>query len=528
MKVYKRRIISLLTITILLLALLVFSGSGFASDDNDKFGGTLRYAVYNEPAHIDGQITTSGLVNIFAQHIYEALFAVNSKYQPVPHLAENYEVENEGKLIVIHLREGVLFHNGKEMTSEDVVASLNRWGEYSGYGKNFYGYLEKIESVDKYTVNLHFKEPYGPWAFILAAGKSWILPKEIMENADGKPIAKENYIGTGPYKFVGWESPRYILLERFGEYVARDEEPDYYAGRRVAYFDKIRFVPVGDAVTRVNAVLAGEYDYADKIPGNFYTQLEGDTRIVNLVASVPQTYKIHINTKEGIFKDNYKLRQAILAALDMGPILSMGLGADDLWKLECSLTMAESSMFYSKAGCEKYDQGDSEKAKRLAEEAGYKGEKIVFMVVKDHPIIYNCSQVISNQLSAAGFNIDSQIFDRATHNYRRGDPELWNMFFTGSPFYPEPTLNGYLMPDYYGWWNTDKQQELLNQLINTIDPEERVVIWNKIQALVYEEVPIILIGGGSHYNITSPKLQAIDGKVDENVPFPFFWNKWFK
>ena len=78
------------------------------------------------------------------------------------------DVRDGGKLIVIQLRQGVPFHNGKEMTSADVVASLNRWGKSGARGPVLFAKVEKVEADGTYGVKILFKEPFAPWATLLA------------------------------------------------------------------------------------------------------------------------------------------------------------------------------------------------------------------------------------------------------------------------------------------------------------------------------------------------------------------------
>ena len=102
----------------------------------------------------------------------------------------------------------------------------------------------------------------------------------MVEKATKEPIPRSGYIGTGPYQFIEWNEGRFILLKRFDKYVSRDEKPDGYVGKRVAYFDEIRFIPVPDSQTRLNGVMAGDYDFAEHIPGDLYDSLKQDPSVV--------------------------------------------------------------------------------------------------------------------------------------------------------------------------------------------------------------------------------------------------------
>jgi peptide/nickel transport system substrate-binding protein len=515
--------------TLILSTLLLSSGQAVAEM---KFGGVLRYAVIDSPPTLDQHAVTSDLSTTIAQHWSEGLYAYNAMYEPAPLLARSDEVQDNGKLVIINLRKGVPFHNGKEMTSEDVVASLKRWGEYGVRGPIVFKHVDRLEADGKYTVRIYFKEVFSPWKSLFACinGGPVIYPKEVVENATKEPIPRSGYIGTGPYKFIEWKEGRYVLLKRFDKYVAGDKAPDGYVGQRVAYFDEIRFIPVPDSQTRVNGVMAGDYDYAERIPGDLYEGLKQDSTVSVALNQGAMFGELFFNSKEGIFspsspvQDPWKLRQALMTALDMEPVMQASAGPKDLWRLNGSI-MPKGAFFYSEAGIDKYSQGNTEKAIQLAKEAGYKGEKIVYMTTTSYDFIYHDSVVIESQLKKAGFNIDFQIYDWATLVSRRVQPKLWDLFQTGHGFVPDPILYTFMSDAYPGWWTTEKKTRLTNEFTKAIDPQKRKEIWDQIQALMYVEVPICKTGDQFFYDIYSPKMQGIG---DSQLIWPKFWGVSFK
>lgn len=510
-----------------MLTLLVFNVIGISAD-NPEFGGIFRYAMIDNPPSLDVQVVTSDLSSAIAHHFFEGLYTFNANYEPVPHLVNSAEVSEDGKLITFQLRKGVLFHNGKEMTSEDVIASLDRWGQFGARGPLLYSYIDKIEPVDKYTFKMYFKEPYAPWQNLLAwsmNGGPSILPKEIIEKAGAEPIGPDGYIGTGPYKFVEWRDGREIILKRFDDYVGRSEPADGYAGERIAYFDELQFFPVTDVATRVNGVKAGDYDYAERMLGDFYSELDRDPNINVIIRSGAKAGMMFFNSKSGIMKDNFKLRQAIQASLDMVPALQAAYGPEELWENNGSL-MPTGTPFYSEEGIENYSKHDIEKAKKLAEEAGYKGEPIRFMATTSYQYHYDACVVLVQQLESAGFNIDLQIYDWATLVSRRSDPELWDIFYTTHGFAPDPILYTFMSEAYPGWWTTEKRLKLTDEFVKTLDFKERYKVWEQIQSLVFEEVPIVKVGDSLDFDISTKEIGGIVEVT--TLLFPHFWNAWFK
>ncbi|MCB1809593.1 MAG: ABC transporter substrate-binding protein, partial [Candidatus Competibacteraceae bacterium] len=178
--------------------------------------------------------------------------------------------------------------------------------------------------------------------------------------------------------------------------------------------------------------------------------------------------------------------------------------------------------WYTDAGTENYPQkGDPEKAKQMAAEAGYTGEPINFMVSSSYPLHYDTGQVFERQLKAAGFNIEFQVYDWATLVERRAKPELWDIFETTHGMVPDPILYTFMNDNYPGWWVSPEKEPLEAALAGTVDPAARKQIWNDIQALIYQQVPVIKPGDVFVYDIASPALQGLPPQVELN--WPRFW-----
>jgi len=501
-----------------LLVLVAASGVSAAT--------TLRYATIAEPPSLDQQVLTSDQATTIAQHIFEGLYTFNKSYDPVPMLVDKENISADGKTITLTLRQGVKFHNGKEMTSADVLASLNRWGVYGVRGPVLYAHIERVEASSKYVVRLVFKDVFAPWKSLLAFinGGPVIYPKEVAETATKQPILENQYIGTGPYKFIERNPGRYILLEKFADYVSRTDAPDGYAGKRTAIFDRIQFIPVTDVGTRVNGVKAGDYDYAEQISGDLYDMLSADPSIVTVVNEGVMMPLMFFNSANGPMKGNAKLRLAILAALDSTAALQVAVGPKNLWSANGSF-MPKGTSWYSQAGLEVYNQKKPALAKSLAAEAGYKGEKITFMVSSSYKIHNDIGLVFTKQLKDAGFNIDLQIYDWATLVSKRGDPKQWDMFFTTHGFVPDPILFSFMSDAYPGWWATPEKQALAQDFTSTLDDKPRRDAWTQVQKLIYQQVPVMKVGDYFMYDIYSPRMQSFG---ESQLIWPKFWNVSFK
>ena len=207
---------------LLMSSALVLAGcSGGSGSDNGGFRefirnkrGTACCDFCQNPPSLDQQSINSNIVGGIGVHVYESLFAMNKDYEPTPVLAESYTVSDDGMTYTIKLRQGVKFHNGEEMTADDVVASMNRWIEVSAKANTLIG-GSVFEKVDDYTVNLKVNQASSDIIMILASPiqAAAIYPQEAVESATTEGVSE--YIGTGPYKVAEWKQDQYVKLEAF-------------------------------------------------------------------------------------------------------------------------------------------------------------------------------------------------------------------------------------------------------------------------------------------------------------------------
>ena len=244
---------TLYSVFVLSLVLLIGASLSVAGEDGPRYGGTLRTALASEPGKLDMQMDTGVAASIPARHILEGLFAFDKDYTPQPMLALSWDLDETGTVATFYLRRGVLFHNNEEMKADDVVASMNRWGEYGLTSKALWSHVVELIALNDYTIQITLDEPFAPMTTYLANiyGGPSIYPKEIAEAAGDQPIAPEDVIGTGPYKFVEWKAGDYILLERFAGYASSPAAASGFAGEKVAYFDKLQFFFVSEDNARL-------------------------------------------------------------------------------------------------------------------------------------------------------------------------------------------------------------------------------------------------------------------------------------
>jgi len=516
----KTRLLAL--IALLVLGSLVLPATPGVAQESPRPGGVLKVAMIGEPPSLDLHSTTAVITQQITWHVYETLYTYDKAYSPIPFLAQGHTVSDGGRRYTIALRRGVKFHNGKEMTAADVVASLNRWGKISTPGKPLWKNVEAIEAKDPFTVVLHLKEPSGSLLFGLGrpnAGAA-IHPKEVIEAAGDGPI--KDYIGTGPYRFVEHKPDRHIKLARFKDYSARAEAPDGYGGKRTAYVDEILFLPVPDVAVRLAGVETGEYHFAQQIKQDQYDRVKGlsgiDARVVKpygWITAVP-------NHKEGLMTSK-KIRQAFQAALDMEPIMGAAMGNKDFYRLDGGLFFPEQVAFYSTSGLAAYNQRDKDKARRLLKEAGYAGQPVRWITTREYEWMYKTALVAKQQLETAGFVVDLQVLDWATLVQRRNKPELFDVFSTGFTFNADPALATSLQCAWPGGWCNADKEKLLADLARETDVKKRRALIDRVQVIFYEDVGRVKLGDYFLLDVVRKDLRGF-----QSTPELYFWNAWLE
>jgi peptide/nickel transport system substrate-binding protein len=488
------------------------------AQETPRMGGVLKVATIGEPPTLDIAMSTATQVYEIMWHASEPLFTHDASWNPIPMLAEGYTVADKGLRYTITLRKGVKFHNGKEMTSADVVPSLKRWSTLATVGKQLARHIEAIEAKDPYTVQIHLKSPTGSLLFGLAEPHASIYPKETLEAAGDGTL--KDFIGTGPYRFVEHKSDRHIKFVRFKDYSARSEPPNGFGGKKTAYFDEILFLPVSDTAVRLAGVETGEYHHAMFVKQDAYERIKSLPQMESRIVK-PRGWAVAVlNHKAGLMT-NKKIRQAVQAALDMEPIAVAGFGFKEFYRLDPGLFFPEQP-WHSNVGANLYNQKDKAKAQRLLQEAGYARQPVRWMATKEYEFMYKNALVAKQQLEQAGLVVDLQVVDWATQNQRQEKAELWDVFSTGFVFAADPALHVALRCTFAGWWCNEEKERLMGDLRAENDPKKRKAIIDRLQAIYYEDVGTVKI---ADYFTLDAARRELRGPF-RTAPRMYFWNSW--
>jgi peptide/nickel transport system substrate-binding protein len=505
------------------IAVVVLAAGAAGAADTPRKGGILRVGNLGEPPSLDAHWTTASITETLTNHIYEGLYSLDANKRPIPMLAQGHTVSKDGLTYTFKLRQGVKFHNGKEMTSEDVVASLSRWGKQSIYGKALFAQVSEFKAVDKYTVEMRLKEKSAIVLISLAVPNNFgaIYPKEIAEKFPPETKVTE-YIGTGPYKLAEWKPDQYIRMVRFDDYKSRNEKPNGYGGGKTAYLDEIRWIPVPEVATRVAQVETGELDFADDLNLDAYDRLKKNPNARPII-SKPYYWLVAVfNKKEGLMT-NQKLRQAWQAAIDIEPIMkNVAGGRSEFYRMDASLTPVEITAWHTKMAGLPWNEHNKDKARRLLKESGYNGEPIRFMTTQEYKWMYDFALLTKQQLEDVGFKIDLQVVDWATLVKRRNNPKEYDVFTTGMGAFYDPTHHIYLTASWPGWTSDEDILSLQAELARETNPKRRMALWEKQTRQFYDKVPVIRYGDLFGLRAARKTVKGFD-EGNERIRFYNVW-----
>ncbi len=479
-------------------------------------GGTVHIALNANVTSLDPMMTGAYVARDTMRNIYETLVTLDADGKVQDLLAASHKVSSDNKTFTFTLRKGVKFHDGTEMTADDVVASMQRWIKLSQSGHTFFD-GSTVEKKDDSTVVITSPTPVSQGLYIMAdSGRiAAIMPKSVIDAADDTGVKK--YIGTGPFKFASWTKDQNIVLDKFADYQSPSGSTNGYAGARKPHADHLEFDFVTDGTTRMSSTLSGQYEVGYSLPDSQYSQLKSSSDVKVQEDEMLET--LLFNKKQGIFSGNKALRQAILAALDMDKIAKAGHQSADLYKLDGGL-MPKNSPLRSEASLDNYNQANASRAKQLLAKSGYNGEKISFITTKDYPYMYDETMEIQTELKTIGINTDVQVYDWATCLQKMFQPDQWEMMISSYSYSASPIVYSFFQASGAGY-NTDPQFTQIASEINTASSDDAVKKgMDDLQTWFYDYVPNIIISKYKQISAVSNKTAGYSGGMQG----PVFYN----
>lgn len=454
------------------------STSSQETNAEPTMGGSIVVGISQDLDSLDPHKSVAAGTKEVLFNVYEGLVKPDSSGNYIDAVAKSHTISKDGKTYTFQLRDGVKFHNGAEVTAEDVKYSIERCAGITEGGTPLIAAFSNVKSVeipDKKTIEIHLKQADTEFLAYLIVG---IVPKNVEDY-------NKNPIGTGPFMYDSRSPQDYVKLKKFDEYWDQDHQ---------AYLDEVTFKVVSDSSALVNGLKSGAIHMAARISIDETASLDPNAFIIyeggsNLVQA------LYLNNAKEPFND-IRVRQALCYAVNRQEIVDMvsdGKG-----------TVIGSSMFpafkkYYMPELADYYKQDIQKAKELLKEAGYpNGFTFTMTVPSNYQKHIDVAQVLVEQLKQIGVNAkielvewDSWLSDTyANRNYQA------TVVGVDAAYLSARALLERFTSDYsrnFINYSNPKYDELYEQVQKSTSDEEQVKLYKEMETLLTEDAANVYI-----------------------------------
>ena len=493
-------------------------------------GGIIRWMPQASTPNLDanhGARTTSQIVAHFTDYPFNWTQELQSKEQMV----DTWSWDSDSTTFTFTLRSGMNFHDGTPVTSEDVMASIERWRHSlsASMPKRMWDLSGEptMSKTDDLTFELRLNEPFALWVSYWAGNPTYVMPRAVAQGLEEQDI-NTDYNASGPFEFVEWFPGNIVILDRYEGYNPRSDPKDGAAGARIVHVDRLEYIEVPDPATRVAALRTGQGDFSEAIPNDFYQTLLDDS---NVRAELIPGWAIPFLATNKLYPplNNPKSRQALVAATDPEKYLRAAYGPPEMWTKCPDLFMCNGS-WPSKVGDDVYSAPvDMEKAKRLwneaVEESGFTG-KIVLLTNTDFADFYAAALITRDILEQLGAEVEFVVTDwagvisRKVGNLRKEPSEGgWHFYQSWGEAW-DPIQDSRLGRTWNGGWPNEEAQGLIERFAFSESREEAQAIVDELQRIFWYEDPAVIPYGtfsylvGMHRDVqdyTPHKRMMLDG-----------------
>jgi len=533
----KKYLVSTAAAAALALGLSAASASAQEVDPNAKPGGDIVITYKDDVATLDPAIGYDWQNWSMIKSLFDGLM----DYKPgttelVPDLAESYEISPDGKTFTFKLRPGVKFHNGREMTAEDVKYSIDRvvnpvtQSPGQGFFASIKGYeeaaagkadgLSGITVVDPSTIRFELTRPDATFLHVMAINFSHVVPKEEVEKY-GADFGKHP-VGTGAFKLGEWT---------LGQRVVFEKNPDYWH-KGLPYLDKITFEIGQEPIVALLRLQKGEIDVpGDGIPPAKFQEVMNDPAQKARVVEGGQLHTGYVTLNVNVPPfDNVKVRQAVNMAINKERIVQL---------INNRAVPANQPLPPSMPGYAKDYKGypyDPAKAKELLAEAGQADGFTTDLYVMNTDPNPRIAQGIQQDLAAIGIKANIQALAQANviaaGGEKEGAPMIWSGGMAWIADFPDPSNFygpilgcGGAVPGGWNWsWycneDLDKKAAEADSIVDPAKAEERNKMWSDIYVKIMEDAPWAPVFNEQRFTMKSPRMGGADNLYVDPVHIP--------
>jgi peptide/nickel transport system substrate-binding protein len=423
-------------------------------------------------------------------------------------MVDTWSKSEDRLLYTFTLRPGLMFHDGTQVTSRDVVATLRRLLVRDTQNQIFASLVAAMERIDDRTFTIRLKEPFNYVEFLLGGSNGvagGVLREKEALTDPFTPI--KDIVGSGPFRFNrdAYRPGARLVYDRFEGYVPRDEPPSGFAGGKVVKVDRVELLPIPDSSTAYGAIRRGEVDFLDGPSIDLLPTVANDSNMVVGEVWPIETYALlRFNHLHPPFND-VKVRQAVAHAVSQSDYMAAAYGDPKYWR-ECYAFWVCGSPNGTEVGSDTFRKPDLPLARKLLRESSYRGEPVVLIGGSDIPAYQQMSLVTADLLKRIGMQVDVQMSDWGTASARRAkkDPPAqggWNLFHTtangaqlASPLTSPSTITTCDGKNFVGWPCDQVEEGMRIRYIRESDPAKQRALLEQMHARLWQSLPYVPLG----------------------------------
>lgn len=483
------------------LILSACSDNGAAGVDAEK-AQEIKVRINDDPDYLDPHMATASISFQMILNMFEGLFAPETDGSLSPAVAEEYTVSDDGLTYTFNIRDNVKFHDGSPVTVKDVVYTFERlMGTKTGQPlKGIFTNVESFEAKDDDSFVMKLKEPDSNFLYSLTALQAAIIPAANEGKHNEKPI------GTGPFKFSGYNPGTSLVLEKHEDY--------WQEG--LPYLDKVTFAFQSDDQSALMTLLAGEVDLTG-VPAERLAEVEKDFNITkqNNNSSLIVTF----NQEKEPF-NNLKVRQAINMAINKQDIIDSVFSG---YATRIGSNMSPAMGDYYLDGLQDVYERDIDKAKQLLAEAGYPdGFKTTISVSSHNDIYSKIAQIVVENMKEIGIDVEIEVVEWGIwleRIYFGRDYEMTTIDLTGRPSAYE-ILNDYISTnegENFFRFKNDEFDKVMTDVLKETNQSKQIEMYQRAQEILTEESASVYI---ADYQV----LWGFDKNIEGLKNYPFWFH----
>lgn len=494
-----RRFTQMIAVTMIAVTIFPLSAGG-GRERGDAAAEVLQFGISGNPNTLDPQATEGTLTFQVLRSVYDTLLEPDRDGRIIGALAESWDVSPDNLRWTFRLREGVRFHNGDLLTSNDVAATFQRLRD-PAFGSPHAKELESVREIltpDERRVVFVLEQPYAPLLSSLATGWSAILPASLV--AAGHDFAA-NPVGTGPFRFEQWIRDNRISLVRNENYWMPE----------VPYLERVNFNIITEVAVQVQGVLTGDLHIIDMVGPTDIPRIERDpnTKLDTGLSSLVMV--LALNTRREPL-DDLRVRQAINHAVDKQAILDVAYAGGEVIG-----TFMDYGDPYYVDFADRYPH-DPDRARRLIAETGAGRTTLDLVLPQNYEPHVRAGEMYQQMLSQAGLDVRIRLVDWSTwlsDVYAGANFDLTVIGHTGK-LDPDSRLAMFESARNYVGWTHPEAAEQIRAARRAAGFEQRREHYRRALELLAEEVPFVFVGSNYRYIAMRENVEGfhMDGKLD--------------